>query len=303
MNRETKLKATASALQPDSLDLTQFAKARAASFEQEMHIRSTDAAGAMAFAAMDQFQDADGNVVAPNDPCGVRVKGDPLAVLLLRLKYADAWNREVFNQAHLILARRYGGLYRRRSETFHAVSLVALFEWIHDACTTCRGQRQGMKATRCPVCPQPPKRQNDRAPYRAQEFQTANGVFEAASLAPNPGCPKCNGMGRIFEKPKRPKGMRCLSCHNTGRKNLTVKQRHKLVNEYLTDSQRARGLKAVELTLGTFADHWHARFYRVMDVLRQTDKRIVENLDLRVRGSARSDAEAPSTDMAEFPDE
>lgn len=281
--REAKLKAIASALQPESLDLTQYARARAPSRERELRVRADEAAGALAYAALPQYQDANGKPLAANDAAAIEVPGDPLAVLLLRLKYAESQDRDVFDRARALLMHRHGGLFRRGRETLNAVAQVALFEWVNDACPTCRGKRHGVKVGPCGVCRPPLQGENgdgsERSPWRRSAER--HGGREAAVLGPAPGCPKCRGMGRLFQDTKPGKGMKCLSCHSTGRKNLTPKQRGRMVNERIASLQLARGVeKPFQLSHEAFIGHWHPRLYHFLDVLRATDRRLVQHVDI-----------------------
>jgi hypothetical protein len=272
MSRESILRATVSALQPESLDLTQFAKARAASRERELRVRSDVAAGALAYAAMDQNLDADGKPLSANDPAGVRHPGDPLPLLLLRLKYAEQQSRALFDRAHLLLVHRHGGLDRRESETLHAVAWVALFEWVHDACPSCRGKRNAVKVSLCTGCRPDPETKERSAARR--------NTVGAVEFSPAPGCPKCKGLGRIFSAPKPSRGLKCLSCHSTGRKNLLPRRRAEMVAEYLTKRQRARREVPRGLNAKAFHEHWARTYYGFLDVLRAADRSMVAHVDL-----------------------
>ena len=291
MTRESILKSVASALQPESLDLTQFARARVASLEVPVRrIRADDAAGALAFAALDQFE-IDGEAVAANEEGAVRLPGDPLLPLLLRLKYADQMSRDIFNRAHLLLVNRHGGLDRRESETLFAVAFVALFEWVNDSCPTCRGKRHGVKVSLCTGC-----RPSPETCARSVSRRDERG---AVDFSPAPGCPKCKGMGRIFQPPKAPRGLRCVSCHNTGRKNLLPRRRGQLVSEYLVDAQRARGEVPRGISTKSFHGHWAKVYHAFLDVLRSADRRLVEYVDLREKSAHHRGSVVAATEEEE----
>lgn len=284
MNRESILKAVAAALQPDSLDLTQFAKARAPSLEREFRVRADEAAGALAYAALDQYLDAAGNAVASNDAAGVLHPGDALAPLLLRLKYADQASRDLFARAHRLLMSRCGE--RQASDTLDAVGMVALFEWVNDSCPTCRGKRHGVKVSLCTGC------RPSAETLRRSAFRTDDAG--AAIFSPAPGCPKCKGMGRIFQESKAGKGMKCLSCHSTGRKNLIPKRRAAMVSEFLFGMRAKRGdKKPIGLHAQAFqTGGWGRIYYGFLDVLRSVDNAMVQHVDLKTRARARSSVQS-----------
>lgn len=144
--REAVVKAVASAIQPDSLDLTQFrqrsARDTATRAQRELQrLRREDAAAALAYSALQSEE----------------VVTDPLASPLLRMKYAGDWNRELFRDAHRKLLERFTGargaaLWSKVSETLYACATAALFEWLHDHCPKCRFHGKSRKGSRCPSC-------------------------------------------------------------------------------------------------------------------------------------------------------
>jgi hypothetical protein len=120
LSRESVIKATAAALQPKALDLTQFRQRSAR--DSTVKVKTDDAAGALAFAALDR---EDG-------------PGDALRPILLRLKYADQRTKPIFIRALMLLLGRHGYDAQKPSDTLYALATVALFEWLNDACVKCR---------------------------------------------------------------------------------------------------------------------------------------------------------------------
>lgn len=257
--REAVLKATAGALNPKGLDLTKYRQRGAR--ERAISVRADEAAGALAFAQLDRYEDAAGRAVAWDDPSGVRMPGDSFPALLLRLKYADQLSRGLLRSAHVALVHHYGGLSVARSETLAAVGLVALSEWLFDRCPKCRPSTGGVKQPRpCLACGQ------------RREGSVIVGQ-------PTPGCRECRGLGRIFEAPQRPRGMLCVSCRNSGRVTFKPKRRWRMVSEYLVEQRRARNERPEGLAYDSFLSNWQERYWRFLDVLRATDQRIVAGLD------------------------
>jgi hypothetical protein len=144
--RENVLKATAGALQASSIDLTKLRR-QSTRDPRRLKVRGDDAAGALAFAALDRTEK------------GELLRGDRLGPILLRLKYAEQHSRDLFQTAHIVLVHRHGGIFRRRpSLTTFALGYVAIFEWVHDPCPKCRGRASGKpvpkdgKGMRCTSC-------------------------------------------------------------------------------------------------------------------------------------------------------
>lgn len=274
LSRESKLIATASALQPKSLDLTQFARARVADNTRRMRVGSDEASAALAFATVDVI-DKDG---------GTR-KGDELPGMLLRLKYANQWGKALFQRAHLILLKRHGWDGKRDiSETLFAIAYAAIVEWVQDRCPKCRGARQGQRDPLvCLSC----------GLHKEMVDTVVNGrLTKRAVITGRPalGCPKCHGLGRIFEKDKkRGKGMRCVPCGNSGRRSFPVKQRWFLVVDFLQSSAAARGLAYDPLKIEVFRTNWMPKYHKFLDILQDIDRnQITSGIDF-------SFAAAPST--------
>lgn len=136
--RERVVKATAAALQPKSLDLTQFRQRSI--HERPLKLRAEDAAGALAYSAMDR---EDG-------------PGDKLRPALLRLKYAQQRGTGIFGTAvKELLLRCDQPAPPHCAEIAYAVAVVALFEWLNDACPECRGgnvRKVRSIAVQCSFC-------------------------------------------------------------------------------------------------------------------------------------------------------
>ena len=255
--RDKVVKAIAGALQPKNLDLTQFARARSAdpsALERQFKVRSEDAAGALAYATKERV------IKGKLEP------GDRLPGLLLQLKYAKKMSRETFNQAHLILLERHGGLGRHLSLMVWAIGAAAIFEWINDACPKCRGRSRGAQQVQpCLDCGQ------------TRVAKTINGQDLPRPVVvgqPSPGCPKCKGMGRIFTMREEHQRVRCGACNNSGRLAYRRKQRYTLVNDYLFHA-RGRGI-----VMQGFFDHWLPCYWNFLDVLQRVDRDIALGIDL-----------------------
>lgn len=286
--------AIAGAVQAKSFDLTQYRQRSLA--ERRVKVRAEDAAGALAFASMDQYKGLDGKPTGVGAAGAERLQGDRLAPLLLRLKYAAQPSKEAFQRAHLILLRRHGWLARRPSETMFAVAYAAILEWVHDACPECRVRSAGAQEPQpCEAC-QP--REVGRGPVRMwgrhAEVDTAKGPRLAVTSSPKPGCPKCWGFGSIPAKEKKSRGMACTKCGNSGRVKFEAKDRWRLVTDYLATAHAARGEPFKGLDYETFIHHWQRRYYRFMDALQAADRQIVANIDLAFRrGYSRGTEETP----------
>lgn len=274
--REAKIVGLSGGLQPKGMDLTQFV--RRGIRERRLKVHGDDAAGALAFAALDMDED------------GEKRPGDPLGPLLLRLKYASQPSKEAFQRAHLILLRRHGWLARRPSETMFAVAYAAIVEWVHDACPKCRGAKaKTLQPQPCLACGQ-------------ERIEVANGRSEILGQ-PTPGCGKCGGSGRIFGKAKASRGMACVACRNSGRVVFAAKRRWQLVSDYLATAQKARGEEVKGIAFDTFQTYWQARYYRFMDALRAADQRLVANVDLTFRRVYSRATEATPIEIEDGPDD
>lgn len=271
--RDAILRAVAGGLQPPAIDLTQFRR-QGTRDERRIKVRGDTVAGALAFAALDQFEGQDGKPAPANDDAAQRLPGDPLAPLLTRLKYAGQFTKDPFEQAQLLLLRRYDSLGpTKQPKILFAVAGTALFEWVHDRCPKCR--RGGARPKQPRPCHCAPRTES-------VSLSTADGRTITRSMivtSPLAGCPTCKGLGRIFDKPKeRLTGMRCVACRNTGRVEFRLKQRWELVNDY------AREIGA-SIALDAFRSHWSVRYHHFIDVLRATDRRIVADLALGLERS------------------
>lgn len=284
--RESKIVAIAGAVQAKSFDLTQYRQRSLA--ERRLKVRGEDAAGALAFAAMDQYEGLDGLPTGANDPDATRLPGDPLTPLLLRLKYADQWAKDSFQRAQLILLHRYGGLSGAPSETLFAVAYAALAEWVHDPCPKCRGTSAGtQEPALCLQCGQ-------------RRAEVGNGRW-AIFGQPGAGCPKCGGLGRIFKEPKARRGMQCVACSNSGRVILHPKRRWRMVSEYLVAAQRARGERPRSLDYKTFLGYWQIRYERFLSVLRAADRRLVAGLELGLTARPRAEEDPGHEEVEQSP--
>lgn len=284
---ERRIKAVAGALGPKNVDLTQFRR-QAAGAGRALRLKGEDAAGALAFAALDRTDPETGEVA----------RGDPLPGLLLRLKYANQFSKGPFGDALLILLRRHGGMRRRRSATLTAIASVALFEWVHDRCQKCRGARPGSSKPRpCPECgtlketvavmnPDTGEFHDEERimdPARVRTAAVGGKDLSVSSPGANPYCGKCKGLARIFATgPERRGGVRCTSCRGTGVLAFPTKHRWRLVNDYLRSLPRPL---AQPLSLDGFRETWATRYYRFLDILRAVDKRLVADIDLGLKPS------------------
>lgn len=115
MSREAKIRATAAAMHPKSIDLA--AMRQRSTRDNDFHVRPEIAAGALAYASSHD--------------------GDPLPSLMLRLKHARWRTAENYKAAGELLLYRYKGLSCTPSRTMQAVAMAALYEWVNDHCT-CR---------------------------------------------------------------------------------------------------------------------------------------------------------------------
>lgn len=294
MSREARLKATAAALNPRGLDLTQFRQR--SSREESLKVREDSAAGALAFAALDRFEDAKGRAVAADNPAGARHPGDPLAALLVRLKYGRHFSRPVFVEAVQRLIERHGGARESPTPAIRdAVAAAALFEWIHDACPRCRGAR-GAQLEPCPDrCDRgrvgrgglrerlQVKRRRNRKDWRHPSIDQAmllGAMPEEAWLGVNFGpCPTCAGVGYRIRKTEQKRGMQCSHCSNSGVVEFSPRKRFALV---------ATSPGAGKLTYRQFLNNWHKLYYRLLEALQFDDRRISQDLVFGYRPARRN---------------
>lgn len=290
MSREARLKGTISGLQPRGFDLTDLAPARSVSRAAPIPRVSMDmAAGALAYSSLDRYEDAAGNAVASDDPAGFRRPGDPFGPLLLRLKYGRHVRPALFNQARTILLHRHAGLDTRSSATLDAVASAALFEWLHDECSKCRGAR----AARMKPCParcawgrvgygglkEPLRtRRSGRRTTRVRILEDAMTLGampeEIWFAAEGARCTACAGLGYAVEKPREVRGMMCVSCSNSGQEDWRPNRRWQLISYYL---KRAN---AAPLTCRAFLEGWNRKYWRLIGVLRAADRIVGVGLDL-----------------------
>lgn len=274
IRREGTVKSIAGGLQPKSFDLTTLARARVANrVRPSRNVRAEDAAGALAFAANDRIVE------------GKETSGSPLAVLLLRLKYADQYSQALFKRAHRILLERHGGLATKKSETMSAVAFVALFEWVHDECPECRDrQPPAPRPVVCPAC-KGMRREEVELGREERDRQGKRLSNVALRVEPTPGCPKCGGRGSTFAKPRKPRGMKCAKCYNSGHLELKRKVRFVMVSGHLGDLQETSGRRRDGIDYQSFRVHWLPRYERFLEVLRATDYDMAAGVDLGIFAS------------------
>lgn len=250
MSRESRLKTASASLQPRSLDLTQHAKARVASRVQSTQLVPTDeAAYALGFATQ------------PVEIDGIRYAGDPLGVVLLRLKYARQLSTINFAKALGMLLEPYGGL-GSCDQVMRAVGACALVEWVNDRCEKCRGRRQDVKVAYCSSCGFERVPDGRRVP-----------------LPPQPGCAKCGGMGRIFTDPKPPRGMACAACGNSGLVTWSLARRHRRVDELVVEERKSLGQEPTGIDRETFKRSWADIYFALIGRLRDADRRMGAAID------------------------
>ena len=285
--RDARVKATVSGLQPASLDLTKFARSRSARFSSTVAARKVpmdSAAGALAYAALDRYEDDQGKPTGADDPTAMRRPGDPLASLLLRLKYSGQRSPDLFKQARLLLVHRHCGLEGKPTDRHHAVAAAALFEWMHDDCARCRGARR-IKTRPCPAhC------DRGRVSYGGlrqglvadrtlviDAAMAAGAMGEEAWLEVRRGqCQACGGRGYQLARPVDPRGMLCSYCGNSGRSDLKPKKRYTLM---LQSGLLGRADRA-SLDYEAFRTYWQRHYWRLLDVLRVADRfRVGQGLD------------------------
>lgn len=315
--RDAVIKAAARAKSPSAVDLS-LLRQRSAADGPQVKASREDMLGAMAFASMDWWlADEHGDAIDEGP-------GNPLNVALLQLKYAAPLNRRAFDNAHRMLMVRHvlrapgRGPHRTRgrrptdirpSDTMMAIGTVALFEWVFDGCAACRDRSiKAVEPRPCNACPPavvPNSRKRDAG--RKVEVETPKkGLVRVTTTRPNPGCPKCGGLGRIFREPRKPRGMVCGKCGNTGRaKSWEPGPRLRAVNELLDDlahrrqvgyetakdkrirrDLEKRGAKKprpiARLAFRAFMQRWHPKYLRFLDILRASEKDLVPPIDLQV---------------------
>jgi hypothetical protein len=273
---------TVSGLQPKSLDLTQFARARAGDTtlgDVPVRVSAEVAAGALAFAA------------GPVKIDGDWYQGDEFLGLLLRLKEGRQISLGLFRRAHRILCFRHGEeLAGSSCQTAEAIAAGALFEWVHDRCPECRGARQGARRPQaCDLCfpplPAGKKVHGRRALVEFVSKATGKIVSRMAAVpSPKPGCRRCGGSGRIFKEPKERRGLRCGTCKNAGRIEFSTIERWKFVNDYLRVARRANGGIAAGINRTAFKA-WVGRYCAFVEKLRDYEKTLGAGLDLGKKAS------------------
>lgn len=262
--REAKVIAVAGALQAKSFDLTKYRQRSLA--ERRLTLRPEVAAGMLAFGAMN-VTDAHGDVR----------RGDPLPGLLLELKVASHVNLDRYTRALALLVHRHGGL-MKDADTVRAVAGGALFEWLNDQCSQCRGAREGSRQPRACRCT--PLVDQNSVGGRYYEVQSAKGPIQALTSRPEPGCPKCRGTGRVFSEAKERRGMLCAHCGNSGRIDFKARDRWLFVSDHLKQMQRAQGETPKGIKRDQFSQHWMRRYMRFLDVLREIERRLGTGLDM-----------------------
>lgn len=287
--REDNVKAAAAGLQPKSLGLTDIAPARAANRVRSTQRVANDLAGyALGFAS--------GEI----EVGGERMPGDPLAVTLLRLKYAEQLSLRMFERALDLLLHRHARADRRFSETVRAVAAAALVEWLNDRCPECRSPRERVRVSSCPECR--PSLAGSRLPYRAEYDEPWRDPWGAlyldragepirrvrASTSPAPGCRRCGGLGRVFQEPPRPRGVVCSACGNSGVVKWKAARRGRAVSELLAQAQRSRGEAPRGLPMKAFTHGWHRQYHDFLDALRAADRRVGLTIDFRFAPNDRS---------------
>lgn len=298
MSRSSRIKATSGALNPRGLDFTKF-RQRGSREGRRLNVRSDDAAGALAFVALDRYEDTKGDPVAANDPAGMRRPGDPLAALLVRLKYAEHFSNAIFVDATKELVARYSGFARHdvTERMRDAVAAAALFEWIHDACPRCRRVKPARTVVRCPAgCDRgavgrgglrerlrPSRRKRRPKDWIHPDIEQAliSGALRDEVWLPVPEgcCATCSGRGFLVSKAQRPKGMHCSLCHNSGVVALKAPKRFDLV----ALSPLAGGMKRKDFT------RWHPIYYKFIDALRALDRRMASTIDFGLYASQGRD--------------
>lgn len=268
--REAIIKGYAGALGPDTLDLTAFRQRSVR--DRTVKVKREDAAGALGFGASDWDDGEDSG------------NGRTLSAMLLRLKYAEQRSHGLFTRAHRLIVDRGESDDKKRSELLYAIGLAAVFEWAHDHCVKCRGARpRADRMEPCTACGQGPNPKPDRTTVKGRLVELERNGKPMAKAAhridPEPGCPRCFGLSRIFKVAKPRLGMRCATCANSGRVTFSVKQRWELVTGHLKKAQKARGQKPEGIKFAFFAKRWLPKYKAMIDVLRETDKSIVEGLD------------------------
>jgi hypothetical protein len=301
VSREARLKATIGALQPSGFDLTELAPARSVSRAAPVQRVSMDmAAGALAYASLDRFEDADGKGVASDDPDAIRRPGDPFTPMLLRLKYGRHIRPALFADARRALLHRHAGLDIRGGAVLDSVASAALFEWLHDQCSKCRGARPPRMRT-CPArCDRgffafAGLKEPGRGRNKHRRTARSRLLEDAMILGALPGeawfgvhgvsCTTCRGNGFVIERPREVRGMVCTFCGNSGQEDWKPKRRWALISHYLAIA------KAEPLTYPAFLQGWNRKYWRFIGVLRSADRAVGVGLDLGMFASQGRDVD------------
>lgn len=296
--RDSVIKGIAAALQPDSLDLTQYAPARSVSAEsaghdREVRVRGEMAAGALAFTGMPWKED-------PLDHDDDAIPGNPLFAALLRLKYAEHRGNAAWQGTLELLLREHWDR-KRASTLMEACARAALFEWVHDACPDCRGKKTPIGRT-CRQCVRGyvesgGLRRSFRYPRTATEEALMLGALHGEVwVTRHTVCGKCNGRYLLPMKEREGKGLKCTKCWNSGRVTFRMSQRWALVSEYVVAREKreiqewkrrhragARGEPKVQgLDFKVFASRWHTKYCRFIDILRKADKDLAGPIDIQL---------------------
>jgi hypothetical protein len=294
--REAVIKAVSGALGPDYLDLAQYQR-RSTRDPRQIKVRGDMAAAALAYASKDR-------VVTNKDGSIETIFGDPLAILLLRLKYAGEKDRQpVFEEAHAMLLERHMKWLREVSdlEVLYAVAIVALFEWLNDPCPVCRKVKRQREPRVCSCVLSGELRLvgGRRVRGRRESIDRYNSegkriLGSAVASGPVPGCPSCHGIGRIFGVEKKSRGVWCVTCRNSGRAYLKHRQRVEMINDFI----QGMGMQGIEvpdpLTERAFRDDWLPTYRLMVDAMRATDKEIAVGIDFGFQPSQNRRTESPS---------
>jgi hypothetical protein len=299
VSRESRLKATIGAINPRGVDLTELAPARSVSRAAPIQRIGMDmAAGALAFTSLDRFEDGDGNPVASDDPAAIRRPGDPFTPMLLRLKYGRHIQPALFTQAKRLLVHRHAGLDQAGGAVLEAVAAAALFEWLNDECSRCRGA-SAMKVRPCPArCDRgyfgfaglrEPMRGRRRSRRTARDLILEQAMMlgamrgEAWFGVKGMMCATCRTTGFVVVKPRDVRGMLCTSCGNSGQQDWSPKRRWLLVAHHI------KLANAQPLTYPAFLQGWNRKYWRFIGVLRAADRAVGVGLDLGLFASTGRD--------------